>query len=335
MATKKNSYTFVLDKNQQDALVAMLQMGNYRPKQVPHTIIAAEAENCNVSLYKSGKCLIQGRGAEDFVIFFMEPNILQSASLGYEEVLNPELTTPHMGIDESGKGDYFGALVACAAYVNPDIAKKMDEIGVKDCKKLTDKAVFFIGAKIRGLLGSNRYKIVNIGPETYNRLYAKMRNVNTMLAWAHARCIENLLDSIPDCPRAVADQFGAKHVIERALMKNGRKIELEQRHKAESDIAVAAASVLAREAFLHGLQKLGKGLDFEPHKGASEMVKADAVAMVKKHGPDILLKTSKCHFQTTDKVLATCGKARKDMSPEGQVVARNAGKPFVRKKKSE
>jgi ribonuclease HIII len=118
-------------------------------------------------------------------------------------------------------------------------------------------------------------------------------------------------------------------------MKNGRKIELEQRHKAESDIAVAAASVLAREAFLHGLQKLGKGLDFEPHKGASEMVKADAVAMVKKHGPDILLKTSKCHFQTTDKVLATCGKARKDMSPEGQVVARNAGKPFVRKKKSE
>ena len=335
MAANKNSYTFVLNSEQQEALKIMLQMGNYRPKQVPHTIIAVEADHCNVSLYKSGKCLIQGRGAEDFVIFFMEPNVLQNASLGYEEGLNPVLTTPHMGIDESGKGDYFGALVACAAYVNQDIAKKMNEIGVKDCKKLTDKAVLFIGSKIRGLLGPNRYKIVSIGPETYNRLYAKMHNVNTLLAWAHARCIENLMDTVPDCPRAVADQFGAKHVIERALMKKGRSIELEQRHKAESDIAVAAASVLAREAFLRGLQTMGKAFDFEPHKGASEMVKADAVALVKRSGPDILLKTSKCHFQTTDKVLSACGKSRLDMSPEGQVVARNAGKPFVRKKKSE
>jgi ribonuclease HIII len=333
MATKKNSYTYVLNKEQQEALQALLKMGNYRPKQVPHTIIAVEAENCNVNLYKSGKCLIQGKGAEDFVIFFLEPNVLLSATIGYEEQLSPELTTPHMGIDESGKGDYFGALVACAAYVNPQIAKKMDEIGVKDCKKLTDKAVFLIGGRIRALLGTNRYKLVSIGPETYNRLYAKMRNVNTLLAWAHARCIENMLETVPDCPRAVADQFGAKHVIERALMKNGRKLELEQRHKAESDIAVAAASVLAREAFLTSLKRLGKTLNFEPHKGASDLVRADAVALVKKNEPDILLKAAKCHFQTTDKVLTACGRSRKDMSPEGQVVARNAGKPFIRKKK--
>ena len=331
----KNSYTYKLDKEQQEALKIMLQMGNYRPKQVPHTIIAVEAENCVVNLYKSGKCLIQGKGAEDFVIFFLEPNILKSATIGYEEELNPELTAPHMGIDESGKGDYFGPLVACAAYVNPQLAKKMDEIGVKDCKKLTDKAVFFLGRKIRDLLGSNRYKIVAIGPEAYNRLYAKMRNVNTMLAWAHARCIENMLDTVPDCPRAVADQFGAKHVIERALMKKGRKLELEQRHRAESDIAVAAASVLAREAFLTSLQKLGKALNFEPHKGASEMVRNDAIELVKKNEPDILLKAAKCHFQTTDKVLAACGRSRQDMSEEGRIVAKNAGKPFKRKKKTD
>lgn len=332
---EKNSYTYVLDKEQQEALKIMLKMGNYRPKEVPHTIIAVEAENCVVNLYKSGKCLIQGKGAEDFVLFFLEPNILHSASLGYEEELNPELTSPHMGIDESGKGDYFGPLVACAAYVNPQLARKMNEIGVRDCKKLTDKAVFFIGRKIRDLLGSNRYKIVAIGPETYNRLYAKIRNVNTMLAWAHARCIENMLDTVPDCPRAVADQFGAKHVIERALMKNGRKLELEQRHRAESDIAVAAASVLAREAFLTSLKKLGKELNFEPHKGASDLVRTDAIELIKKNDPDILLKAAKCHFQTTDKVLAACGKSRKDMSPEGQVIAKSAGKPFKRQKKEE
>ncbi len=328
----KTSYTYVLNKDQQEVLRILLGAGNYRPKQVPHTIIAVEAEDCIVNLYKSGKCLIQGKGAEDFVLFFLEPNVLMSAELGYEEELKPELTAPHMGIDESGKGDYFGPLVACAAYVDQQLAKRMNEMGVRDCKKLTDKAVFFLGHKLRDLLGPNRYKIVAVGPEAYNRLYAKMHNVNTLLAWAHARCIENMLDTMPDCPRAVADQFGAKHVIERALMKKGRTLELEQRHKAESDIAVAAASVLAREAFLRALQKLGETLQFDARKGASEEVRNAAVALVKRSGdPNILLKAAKCHFQTTDKVLAACGRTRSEMSPEGQVVAKTTNRPFKKK----
>lgn len=307
---KKTSYTFVLTKEQQEALKIMLQMGNYRPKQVPHTIIAVEAEECVVNLYKSGKCLVQGKGAEDFVLFFLEPNVLMSATLGYEELLNPEMVAPHMGIDESGKGDFFGPLVACAVYVDPDISHAMQEIGVKDCKELTDKAVFFIGRKTRELLGRERYTMVSIGPETYNRLYAKMRNVNSLLAWAHARCIENLLEHVPDCPRSVADQFSGKEVIKKALMKKGRKIKLEQRHKAESDIAVAAASVLAREAFLRALQRMGEPLGLELPKGASEQVKQIAIELVKKSGPEALLKNAKCHFRTTDQVLAACGSSR-------------------------
>ena len=322
MQGKKNSYTFVLDKTQQETLQAMLVMGNYRVKQVPHTLMAVEAQDCVVNLYKSGKCLVQGKGAEDFVIFFLEPNVLQSATVGYEELLNPESVAPHMGIDESGKGDFFGPLVACAVYVDPDLAHAMQELGVKDCKQLTDKAVFAIGAKTRQLLGPARFTVVPIGPEAYNRLYAKMRNVNNLLAWAHARCIENLLEKIPDCPRAVADQFGAKQVIERALMRKGRSIKLEQRHKAESDIAVAAASVLAREAFLRALGRLGDTYGIQAHKGASEQVKASAVELVKKAGAEVLLKTCKCHFRTTDQVLTACGLSRTMLGYEGQVISR-------------
>jgi ribonuclease HIII len=322
MEAKKNSYTFVLDKEQQEALKILLNMGNYKRKEVPHTLIAVEAQDCVVNLYKSGKCLVQGKGAEDFVIFFLEPNVLQAATVGYEEILNPELVAPHMGIDESGKGDFFGALVACAVYVDPDIAHAMQEIGVKDCKQLTDKAVFFIGNKTRQLLGPKRFALVSIGPEAYNRLYAKMRNVNTLLAWAHARCIENLMETVPDCPRAVADQFGAKQVIERALMKKGRSIKLEQRHKAESDIAVAAASVLAREAFLRGLGRLGETFGIQAHKGASEQVKASAIELIKKSGPEVLLKACKCHFRTADQVLAACGSSRAALGPDGQAVSR-------------
>ena len=319
---KKNSFTFTLNEEQQQALQIMLRMGNYRPKTVPHTIIAVEAQDCVVNLYKSGKCLIQGKGAEDFVLFFLEPNVLQCATVGYEEILNPDLVAPHMGIDESGKGDFFGPLVVCAVFVDPDLAHAMQELGVKDCKQLTDKAIFFIGNKTRRLLGPKRFAMVSIGPEAYNRLYAKIRNVNSLLAWAHARCIENLLEAVPECPRAVADQFGAKQVIERALMKKGRKIKLEQRHKAESDIAVAAASVLAREAFLRGLRRLGETYGIQVHKGASEQVKTSAIELVKKEGPEVLLKTCKCHFKTTDQVLAACGSSRAALGPEGQVVSR-------------
>jgi len=322
METKKNSYTFVLTKEQQEALKILLNMGNYKRKEVPHTLIAVEAQDCVVNLYKSGKCLVQGKGAEDFVLFFLEPNVLQSATVGYEEILNPDLVAPHMGIDESGKGDFFGPLVACAVYVDPDLAHAMQDLGVKDCKLLTDKAVFFIGNKTRQLLGPKRFAMVAIGPEAYNRLYAKMRNVNTLLAWAHARCIENLMESVPDCPRAVADQFGAKQVIERALMKKGRSIKLEQRHKAESDIAVAAASVLAREAFLRGLGRLGETYGIQAHKGASEQVKASAIELIKKAGPEVLIKTCKCHFRTADQVLAACGSSRAALGPDGQAVSR-------------
>lgn len=320
---KKNSFTFVLTKEQQEALKLLLKMGNYKVKSVPFTQMAVEAQDCVVNLYTSGKCLVQGKGAEDFVLFFLEPNVLQAATVGYEEVLNPDLVAPHMGIDESGKGDFFGPLVACAVYVDPDLAHAMQELGVKDCKLLTDKAVFFIGNKTRQLLGPKRFAMVSIGPEAYNRLYAKIRNVNSLLAWAHARCIENLLETVPDCPRAVADQFGAKQVIERALMKKGRSIKLEQRHKAESDIAVAAASVLAREAFLRGLGKLGETHGIQTHKGASEQVKASAIELVRKAGPGVLLKACKCHFRTTDQVLAACGSSRAALGPEGQAVSRS------------
>lgn len=321
---KKTSFTFKLTPRQQESLQNLLLTGNYRPVVVPHTIVAVEAQDCRVNLYTSGKCLVQGKGAEDFVIFFLEPHVLGGASLGYEKVLNPDAVSSHMGIDESGKGDFFGPLVISAAFVDPDLARVMEAMGVKDCKLLSDKLVFVIGSKLRQLLGPKRYALISIGPEAYNRLYAKIRNVNRLLAWGHGRAIENLLENIPDCPRAVADQFGAKHVIERALMQKGRGIKLEQRHKAESDIAVAAASILAREGFLRSLQRLSETLGVTVLKGASEQVRAVAEDLVRKQGPLVLLRTAKCHFRTTDQVLAACGSSREALGPEGQAISRSA-----------
>ncbi len=322
--TEKTSFTYKLTDAQQQALTEILRHGNYRPADVPYTSIAVKTPDYGVNLYTSGKCLVQGKGARDFVQFVLEPCVLGAATVGYEEVLDPETVEPHMGVDESGKGDFFGPLVVAAAYVDKTLADRMKAMDVKDSKAIkSDVKALALGRDLRNLLG-HRFALVTIGTAAYNRLYSKMRSVNAMLAWAHARAIEDLLEKVPDCPRAISDQFGSKEQVKRALMKKGRAIKLEQRHRAESDMAVAAASILAREGFLRAIAKMREQYGVDIKKGASEAVREAAIELVKQRGGDVLLETVKCHFRTTDQVLAACGTSRLKLPPEGQVMSKAA-----------
>ena len=328
--TARNSFTFKLTDEQQTTLTEILRSGNYRPTKVPYTSISAKTENCSINLYTSGKLLVQGKCAEEYVQFVLEPLVLLSVSVGYEEVINPELSEPHMGVDESGKGDFFGPMVIAAAYIDETLIEPMRKLDVKDSKNITsDKKAMFIGGELRKLLG-HRFALVTIGPSAYNRLYTKMRSVNRILAWGHARAIEDLLEKVPTCPKAISDQFGNKETVERALMQKGRGIELIQRHKAESDLAVAAASILAREGFLRALQTMQQRYGTEIKKGASAAVREAAVALVRSKSPEVLLQTVKCHFKTTDAVLTAFGLTRKDLPPECQVKS----KPYTYNKKA-
>ena len=329
---EQTTYTYKLNQTQQDTLKHILRDGNYQPMKIEHTQIAARTPEVNVALYKSGKCVVQGRGATEFVQFVMEPLVLETVGLGYEDLLNPEAIAPHIGVDESGKGDFFGPLVTAAAYLDESLAQTMRDMGVRDSKSITsDDKALGLGRELRRLLGK-RFALVIIGPEAYNRLYSKMRNVNSMLAWAHARAIENLLEIEPACPRAISDQFGNEKLVKNALMKKGREIELVQMPRAESDLAVAAASILAREAFLNALAKMREQYDAKIPKGASAAVRESAEDLVKKHGPEILVKTVKCHFKTTDQVLTATGHSRKDLPAEGQAVSRTSNFQYRRKK---
>lgn len=316
------TFSFALTQEQQATLLEILRTGNYRPVRLPYAIAAAETPACKIALYKSGKCVIQGKEAADFVQFILEPHVLKQAQFGYEDVLHPEGVAPHMGIDESGKGDFFGPLVVAAAYVDPPLAPKLRALHVRDSKLISsDDRVMDLGRDLRKVLG-RRFAIVKIGPRAYNRLYARMRNVNALLAWAHARAIENLLEVVPQCPRAVADQFGHPRLIEKSLMKKGRRIELVQRHRAESDIAVAAASIIAREAFLRSLKDMVQQHETPMPKGASAAVREAATELVRRKGPAILLETAKCHFKTTDEALKAAGATREALGPEGRAVSR-------------
>lgn len=310
---KTNSFTFKLNEQQQQDALKLLSNPKYLKQDVPHTKIAVSILDCRINLYNSGKLLVQGKAAQEWITFTLETEILKEALLGYEHLEDPEAYKPHMGIDESGKGDFFGPLVIASAYVNEELVEKLRAMGVRDSKKISsDNVAMNMARDIRKLLG-NRCAMVTIGPRSYNRMYSKIRNVNKMLAWGHARAIEDLLGKVPDCPRALSDKFGPTHQIEQALFEKGKKIQLDQRTKAESDPAVAAASILARAGFIHALQKMGKQYDFEVPKGASTKVRREAEKLVAYKGPGILLDTAKCHFQTTDKVLAEVGYSRSDL----------------------
>ncbi len=333
--SEPTSYTIPLTAEQQDRLIAVLADGNYRPIQVPHTRIAMETDRCRISLYaKSGKCLIQGKEAADFVRFTLEPLVLEEAYLGYETVHDPRSAEAHMGVDESGKGDFFGPMVIAAAFVDATMIEAMRAMDVKDSKRFTsDKRILEVAGNLRRLLG-RRFALITIGPAAYNRLYRQMRSVNAILAWGHARAIENLLETVPDCPRAISDQFGSAAQVKQALMRKGRSIELEQRPRAESDLAVAAASILARAGFVYAMKKLEATYGAPVPKGASEAVRDAAVRLVATHGPALLLQTAKCHFRTTDAVLTAAGMNRSVLGPDGQAVSKPVDRTRFRHRKA-
>ena len=207
-----------------------------------------------------------------------------------------------IGIDESGKGDYFGPLVIAAVFVDSTTQGELRLMEVRDSKKISDGRVLEMAPDIKTICP---HSVIAIGPQRYNELYAKIKNLNRLLAWGHAKALETLLERGITCERAISDQFGDERLILSALQEKGQKITLEQRPKAESDLAVAAASILARAEFLIRLKRLSSEVGTTLPKGASPAVELAAKMVVKKHGQERLGSVAKLHFKTTKAVLAS------------------------------
>ena len=380
----ETSLTYELTNDQQEILLGIMVNGNFRKREVPYSVYSIEGENFNATLYakeKHGKrkLCIQGRGAKEFVEFQLEPKGVVPLSVGYEAELNPEAFAPRGGSDESGKGDYFGPLVVCCAYADASIAEAVKKftyidaqgrtypLPVVDCKAYTDSKSFTADQKIlmadeklRRLLGPNRYWIVKRSPANYNRKYARIGNINQLLAKAHCEGIEEFLDRNRSVNRVVIDQFArTEWTIRRELGEYGKRVKIDQHHKAESDLAVAIASVIARAEFIRDIRKMseevaasfsrdrnvaspldtaakgdatflsreGKASSAIPMGSSDPRVVQVAAAMVKKFGPTWLMNHCKVHFQTTDKVLAACGLDRSALPPEGRIESKSNQPP--------
>lgn len=303
-APPQSTYTLELTAAAAEALKTYLTQHNFVAREVPYAAFAFSTPEVGIAYYpRRQRVVIQGKGARDFVEFILEPEILKTAQLGYEEVLHPELLEPRLGVDESGKGDFFGPLCAAGVYVNAAIAQTLQKAGVRDSKSVgSDREIARLAALIRGTPGCV-HRVVTIGNEAYNRMYRAMGSVNRILAWAHARVLENLQlvkhQMTPPPTVAVIDQFASsEETVKRALMNLGRELKINQRHKAESDVAVAAASILARDEFVRRLRDLESQYAMKFPKGASAAVDAAAKDFFQRYGEAELEKVAKIHFRT-------------------------------------
>ena len=299
-----NQYSIELSRDEAAALKKKLAAdAAYRTCTREYADYCFESESVNVAFYpKKGRLLIQGRGADDFVKQVLQLNPETSAPA--KSTTLPALvdTTPHFGVDESGKGDYFGPLVVAGVYTDERCAAELVRLGCRDSKAISDdKKIHAIAEKIKKTAGVV-YEVICIGPRRYNELYEEIGNLNRLLAWGHARVIAALHEKMPSCPRALSDQFANEWVLKRALGQRRIPVQLEQRTKAESDVAVAAASILARDRFVQWMQQTAAASNCPMPLGCGPHVTRAAQHFVATHGRERLPDVAKLHFKVTQKL---------------------------------
>lgn len=296
-ANSPSPFTTTLDMQLSDQLLQELKRRECEITTPQYTRFSAKKKGLTCTLYESGKLVIQGKESAEFVEFYLEPEILHSFTFNHPNA-NIDLT-PRIGIDESGKGDFFGPLCIAGVYVTDDQFPMLQKIGVKDSKNLTDPAIRKIANEIKRTC---LYHIVRINPLKYNQIYEDFKNLNSLLAWGHATAIEQLVEQ-SGCRQVIIDQFANEWVVINALKRKKLEIKLTQRHRAEEDLPVAAASILARQAFLEGLDRLSEEVGVTLPKGASQAVKTAGREVLRRWGETRLKEVCKKHFKTFDAVL--------------------------------
>jgi len=308
---KLSVYTLKLDDAQMERLRAWFDARGWTPFDVAYARFAFKADHAraNVTAYESGKIVIAGKGTEEFVRDVIEAEITGAPKLGYDEVLHPEWFEPHAGLDESGKGDFFGPLVAATVVADKPAVDAWLKAGVKDSKKISsDFQILKLDELIRATPGV-AVKTCACGMAKYNELMSRPHaNLNRLLAWQHATALTQALDQ-KWVPRGLLDQFSETPLVQAELKKKSVKnFELAMRTRAEEDPVVAAASIVARAEYVRAMKQLSQHFGGQLQKGASARVKEQAAQIIQKFGAPALRDFAKLHFRTAYEVVQAAGK---------------------------
>ncbi len=294
---KPACFSTKIDLKHAQKLEEDLRSQGFEIAKPPFTVFSAKKKGVSCTLYESGSLTVQGKDREAFIEFYLEPEILGEFKFSHPEA-HLDLK-PHIGMDEAGKGDFYGPLCIAAVFADGEGIKKLQQMGVKDSKRFSDEPLKKLAQKIRAAFP---YTVIRLFPMKYNELYAKFKNLNRLLGWAHASALGDMVEKT-GCREALLDQFAEKYVMENALKQKKIEVHLEQKVRGEEDLVVAAASILARAGFLEGLAKLSEEYGIELPKGAANIVVETGQKLVAKFGPEVLQKVAKTHFKTTSEIL--------------------------------
>lgn len=265
-------------------------------RTVPHAEFSAKGAGVVATLYKSGKLVIQGADPDVFVARYVEGGepVAAKAKSKREDTVERVPSRTLIGSDECGKGDYFGPLVVCAVRLEPEEAQRLADSGVVDSKQLNDERALQLGGALRAALP---HAIRRLDPPEYNRRYATVGNVNQLLADLHAEAIRELAQPGID---VLIDQFSKADLFAQRL--GDLDLRIDQRPRAEANLAVAAASIIAREEFLTCLDQLSEQAAVRLRKGAGAPTDSSGVEYARLHGMDALSQVAKVHFKNTGKI---------------------------------
>ena len=272
-----------------------------RDKKIPYAIFQAVEEDTVITLYESGKAMFQGISADvDASMWAM----LQEK--GKEDLKNEEdlYNITSIGSDEVGTGDYFGPVVVCAAYVNIEDIKFLEELKVKDSKQTTDDYIRKIAPTISKKID---YELLALSNKEYNEKYKTIKNINKIKAIMHNKVLYTLHQRHSDCNKIIIDEF-AKENSYFNYLKEVTNVErnLIFTPKAENkNMAVATAAILARFTFLEIMDKLSDKYHEPLLKGASSEVDRQAERLIEKYGKEVLDDIAKLHFINTERILKT------------------------------
>ncbi len=294
----QKTFTLKMPASEEPVVRAFFTENGFEFSEMAYAFWRARGPGCIATFYTSGKLLMQGAEADMWRGLLGDDT---DHARPFQRALDKHPKPPPsvwIGTDEAGKGDYFGPLVVAGVALKRGDLELLQALGVDDSKALADAR---IPEMVRGIEALCEYEVLFLSPGKYNELHTSFGNLNKLMAWAHSRVIANLLER-SDATYVLVDKFAHESLVRRALGAELGAAQLDQRTKAEEDPAVAAASILARGAFLRGLNALSRRFSMDLHKGAGAPTLASGRRFLEAHGRGPLREVAKLHFKTTEQI---------------------------------
>ena len=316
MKKKNETIVFVVNSNTREKLISYYQ-DKLRSSNPPYSVFQAEEAGTVVTLYNSNKVMFQGENAKEDALMWQEFNkgnkevamILDDGFDDNNKNIKKEdnhISIPFninsIGSDEVGTGDYFGPIVVTASYVRKEDIPFLQELGIRDSKKLKDEQILKIVPLIKDKI---KHSTIILNNSDYNRVYSSDMSMNKIKAILHNKALNALVSKMYPYDYIVVDEFAPEVNYYNYLKDVGNVVRgITFITKAEDKVmSVAVSSIISRYVFIKEINRIGDEIKILIPKGASSIVDDAGIMIVKRYGKEKLKSIAKVNFSNTNRIL--------------------------------